>query len=246
MSESALFSVDELTAVASNARFDGLSRFSRLQSPQFTLHKITSSERVQVEHYIQDKFFHVHNAKVSHFLPDIITLSCHDGYSAAVGLCAADRGALFAEKYLVAPVETVLQDTLGIATQRDKIVEIGNLVSTWKGSSMLLFVFLSELIDRLGFHWAMFTATHEVEQLLARLHYVPVILADAQPQCLEDDGVSWGTYYRTRPRVMIGDVRAALAQSRDNKLYRTTAAVIKSRVDQVVDQYQSTGKILMA
>jgi hypothetical protein len=218
--------------------FGVLPRFSRVQMPEFELHNSADPQRPVVERYIHDKFLQAHNASVNHFLPSIITLSCHDSYSAAVGLSPAAKSSLFAERYLQNPIEQEIANKLAVAdVSRDEIVEIGNLVSTWSGSSALLFVFLSELIDRLGYRYVMFTATQEVEQLLSRMHYEPITLTDAKPECLEDGGASWGSYYAKQPHVMVGDVHAAIVKARENRLYRATAAVISAKVDAIAEQF---------
>ena len=51
------------------------------------------------------------------------------------------------------PLETLIAERTGSPVLRSSIVEIGNLVSTWRGGSLLLFVVLSELIDRYGFRY---------------------------------------------------------------------------------------------
>jgi hypothetical protein len=220
--------------------FGVLPRFSRVQLPVFELHNPDDAQRPVVERYIHDKFLQAHNASVNHFLPSIITLSCHDSYSAAVGLSPAAKSSLFAERYLQNPIEQEIAKKLGVDNvSRDSIVEIGNLVSTWSGSSTLLFVFLSELIERLGYRYVLFTATQEVEQLLSRMHYQPITLTDAKPECLDDGGASWGSYYAKQPHVMVGDVQAAIIKARDNRLYRATAAVISAKVDAVAEQFNA-------
>ena len=145
---------------------------------------------------------------------------------------------MFAETYLDAPIERLIARETGLAVTRGDILEIGNLVSTWKGSSLLLFVFLSEVIDRLGYRWVLFTATREVENLLAKLKYAPVVLADADPARLPDAGASWGSYYRRLPRVMFGDVPPAVASARKDLVYRFAARVIAGQVDRVCAEFR--------
>ncbi len=84
-------------------------------------------------------------------------------------MSAASNGKLFVEQYLPRPVEEVISEKLGIAVARDQILEIGNLVSTWKGSSLLLFIVIGEVMERLGYRYVIFTGTREVKALLGRL-----------------------------------------------------------------------------
>lgn len=207
--------------------------------PRFSLHSPGSLERSSVEAYIRDRFANVHRAEVQHFLPNIISLRCAGEYSAAVGLAPASTGKLFAEQYLDAPVEQVISQKLGVSIPRDQIVEIGNLVSTWKGSSLLLFIVIGEVMKRLGYHYVMFTGTREVKALLARLRYSPIVLADANPAALPDGGASWGSYYSNQPQVMFGDNRPAMDAARKNPMYRATVATISGAVERICDEFRA-------
>jgi hypothetical protein len=211
----------------------GRVALSQLPSLRFSLQAVGDAQRDAAERYIQARFAARHGARISHFLPNLITLGNERNYCAAVGLASAASGPLFAETYLDAPVERLIAQASGEAVVRGDILEIGNLVSTWKGSSLLLFVFLTELIARLGQRWVLFTATREVEALLSRLKYAPVVLAPADPARLPDGGASWGTYYQRQPRVMFGEVAPAVASARRDLLYRLVARAISAPVERV-------------
>ena len=216
----------------------GWAAFRELMSLRFSLQIRGSAERESVESYIRARFAARHSARIVHFLPNLIALGNGERYCGAVGLAAASSGPLFAETYLDAPVEQVIAQATGEAVSRADILEIGNLVSTWKGSSLLLFVFLTEVIGRLGHRWVLFTATREVESLLARLKYCPVAIADADPARLPDGGASWGRYYRQMPRVMFGNVPPAFAAARKGVLYRAAARAIAGQVDRVCAEFR--------
>ncbi len=221
-----------------------MPRLPKISIPRFGLQTPDSPDRAAVETYIQDRFAEVHQAKVSHFLPNIISLRCAGEYSAAVGLAPASHGKLFAEQYLDAPIEKVISKKLNLQVARDQIVEIGNLVSTWKGSSLLLFIVIGEVMERLGYHYVMFTGTREVKALLARLRYSPVVLADADPGVLLDGGASWGSYYKNQPQVMFGDNRPAMAAARKNPMYRATVAAISRSIDKICNEFPATNSAL--
>lgn len=209
----------------------------RLRLLQFDLHAQGGATRADVEDYIRVRFAGHHDAAISHFLPQLVSLGRDGRPCAAVGMADAARGRLFAETYLAAPIETLVSHACGEAVGRGDILEIGNLVSSWKGSSLLLFVFLSELIDRLGYRFVAFTATREVDRLLAKLGYAPVVLSDADPACLPDAGASWGRYYSHRPRVMFGEVRPAVRAARRGVLYRAVARTIAPHVERILGQW---------
>lgn len=221
-----------------------MPRLPQIRIPRFGLQAAGSPERAAVEAYIHDRFAGVHRAEVTHFLPNLISLRCGGEYSAAVGLAPAGNGKVFAEHYLDAPVEQVISEKLGLHVARDQIVEIGNLVSTWKGSSLLLFIVIGEVMERLGYHYVMFTGTREVKALLARLRYSPIVLADADPARLPDGGASWGSYYSNNPQVMFGDNRPAMAAARKNPMYRATVAAISRPIEKICAQLRAADQSL--
>jgi hypothetical protein len=221
-----------------------MPRLPQIRIPRFSLQTPGSQERTAVEAYIHERFAGVHQAKVSHFLPNIISLRCGGEYSAAVGLAPASGGKLFAEQYLDAPIEKVVGEKICLDVARDQIVEIGNLVSTWKGSSLLLFIVIGEVLERLGYHYVMFTGTREVKALLARLRYSPVVLADADPSVLPDSGASWGSYYKNQPQVMFGDNRPAMAAARKNPMYRATVAAISRPIEKICEEFRAANPAL--
>ncbi len=220
-----------------------MPRLPQIRIPRFGLHTPGSPERSAVETYIHDRFANVHHAEVQHFLPNIISLRCGGDYTAAVGLAPASTGKVFAEQYLDAPVEKVISEKLGMNIARDQIVEIGNLVSTWKGSSLLLFIVIGEVMERLGYHYVMFTGTREVKALLSRLRYSPIVLADANPAVLPDGGASWGSYYTNQPQVMFGDNRPAMAAARKNPMYRATVAAIGRAIEKICDEFRKANSM---
>lgn len=208
---------------------------------EFQLHPQGGPARGAAERYVRERFAQMHGAQVDHFLPCLVSLGRGGTFCSAVGLAAAARGPLFAERYLHAPIEQLIAAATGETVARHQVLEIGNLVSSWKGSSLLLFVFLSELIDRLGHRFVLFTATRDVDRLLARLGYAPVVLAEADPACLPDGGRQWGTYYRRAPRVMFGDVPPAVAAARQDRLYRVVARMIAPQVERACEEFQRHG-----
>ena len=220
----------------------GLARngwdLARLADTTFALHSSQASSRPAVEDCIRAQFAQCHGAQITHFLPELISLGCQTRICGAVGLSPAARSRLFAESYLDTSVEFAIAAASGQAVMRRDVLEIGNLVSRWKGSSLLLFVFLSELIERLGFRWAVFTATPEVERLLAKLKFSPAVLGQAKPERLADAGASWGSYYQRAPRVMYGEIAPAVALARQGLMYRGVAKMIAPQVSLIASQLQ--------
>ena len=208
----------------------------RLAATRFTLHSKLTSGRAEVERYIAQGFAQHHGAQISHYLPELISLSCASSLCAAVGLTPAARGRLFAESYLDAPIEQLIAAASQQTVARDEVLEIGNLIASWKGSSLVLFVFLGELMHQLGVKWAVFTATPEVERLLAKLDFAPTVLANADPARIADAKENWGSYYQRAPRVVFGEIAPAVAVARRGALYRAMAKLLAPQVAEIAAQ----------
>lgn len=176
---------------------------------RFSWFRTEEPQRQAVEHYIADCFLKSHGAVLTQFMPAILAVHCGDTLSGAVGLRHAGTEPLFLEHYLEGPVEAQLGQQLGHNPARSGCLEVGNLVSTRRGGSYLMFVILSEVLHRAGHSWLVFTATQQVRQLLSRMAASPVVLGSADPARLPDRGVSWGTYYHCRPMVMAIDLSEA-------------------------------------
>jgi hypothetical protein len=216
-----------------------------LAAPEVALHSPFSCRRSVVECYIKNKFASVYGANIQEFMPYLMTLSRHDKISAAVGMRPAQEHSLYVENYLQKPVECEIKALTGISTRREHIVEIGNLVSTWRGSSQLLFMLLTQLLCRLGYEWAVFTATNEVEKLLGRLKLSTFTLSKANPAVLGEQGKQWGRYYDRDPHVMLGHLPGAVAQLQENALTEYICEYFSSLIDELAGQGQCDACPLM-
>jgi len=158
--------------------------------------------RVYAEHY---------GAEVRHFAPQLVAL--HDdggGIVAAAGYRSAADERLFLERYLAAPVETLLGAAGRPLPGRGRIVEVGHLAAGPAGAGRRLIGLLGPLLAARGFQWVVGTLTEELRQLFARLGIVPLALGEADPSVLGADAAAWGSYYDHRPLVLAGRVEPAL------------------------------------
>ncbi|WP_339616143.1 thermostable hemolysin [uncultured Gilvimarinus sp.] len=187
--------------------------------------------RAQAEAHIVHAFKESHGAHIDHFLPVLAGLSCNERFQAVAGIADASKHPLFAEHYLDMPIDKMLSKRYGITAKRSEIVEIGNLASNWKGSSLLLLVFIGEMLYRLGFRWCVFTATPQVAKLLARLDFAPQSIADADPSRLPDGGAHWGRYYDTQPQVLLGDLSQAIIKADQNPASRAAKRALNTQID---------------
>lgn len=162
--------------------------------------------RAGVEDYIARRYAQCHGARVSGFMPWLLAAGRGDGFAAALGFRPAGDGALFLERYLDRPVETVIADRLRQPVQRGTVVEIGNLAATSSRASRLLIMLLVEALRRGRFRWIVFTATRRVRELVQEMGFPVRVVAAADPVRLGEERAAWGRYYDAEPMLTVGDL----------------------------------------
>jgi hypothetical protein len=166
--------------------------------------------RAQVEQFIAQRFFEMHGARISSFMPLLVALFAEDGrILAAVGIRNAAADALFLEHYLDTSVEQAISSNAGRAMgvpQRNRIVEVGNLASIDRRASRKLFKMLSGLLHAENFEWAVFTGCSSLHRMFKILGIETVCLGRALQSRLPVDQQTWGDYYEDSPRVVAGKV----------------------------------------
>ncbi|WP_237567718.1 thermostable hemolysin [Microbulbifer hydrolyticus] len=183
--------------------------------PGFSLSAAGDEDREAIESYIAATFSETYGARLYHFMPLLLARRNETGLVSALGMRRADTAPLFLEQYLNQPVERALADATGSEVARCDIVEIGNLVSTSRGGSRLLFLMLAELFAAADVTWAIFTATPEVRRLLQKLTGNQFVLCQADGRRLGDRLADWGSYYETKPAVTainVAEERRALLE----------------------------------
>ncbi len=174
-----------------------------------SLDTANSGSREVLEACIAERFDDCYNARLSQFLPELLSLSMEGDLSAVVGIRPASRNGLFLEKYLDSPVEQAISRAYRTPVDRDEIVEIGNLAAAVPGASYALFAVLARVLYQAGFRWVVCTATLQVEAMLDRMQFPSRVVCAADPARLGEGADDWGTYYESCPRVITGDVRVA-------------------------------------
>ncbi len=213
-----------------------LRRLPSIAGINVDLDSIDSEQRLLVETYIHEKFNARYAANVQHFLPYILTLKCNDNICSTVGIRLAESGPLYLEKYLQNPIEQEIGMHFKTAIQRKSIVEIGNLVSTWRGSSQLLFVFLTDLLFRIEREWVVFTATKDVEHLLQKMHFDLIPLGIASENMLGDDKDQWGSYYQDNPRLILGHIPDAMSRLKQSALMSYPLSLFSNKIEKLAER----------
>ncbi len=172
------------------------------------LNEPRSARRQQMETFIHARFAEHYGARVHQFMPCLLGLHDSQGQLlAALGVRCGGEGPLFLERYLDAPVEQRIAELGGCAAPaRGVVAEVGNLAAIGAGHARLLIVALTDLLARAGFRWVAFTGTPLLLNSFSRLGLAPLQLGAADPARMGEELADWGSYYATRPQVMVGDI----------------------------------------
>ncbi len=179
--------------------------------PELALQLAAGKHLPAAQHFIAQIFNQAYSARVSHFLPFLLTLQQNHRLQAALGLSPAAHQPLFLEQYLNKPIENILAGRLARPIDRARIMEVGNLASRGAGSARLLFIMLNAWLAETGYEWCVFTATAQVRHMFRRLGITLTPLANAHASRLESGQQEWGSYYQQQPQVVVGDIRRGAA-----------------------------------
>lgn len=169
-----------------------------------SLSHVHSPDRPALEAFIQAMFYKAHQAKVSHFLPLLLSLRDNSANLRAVcGLRHAQDAPLFLERYFDAPIEAVLSQKTGLTVARHEILEIGNLAILKPACIRSLLASITVYLHQTQAEWVVFTAVSSLKNALIKLKMPIQYLGEATLESLPvQDHASWGRYYNGRPQVI--------------------------------------------
>lgn len=181
-------------------------------------------QRAVFEAYVSQRFRQVHGANIHHFMPQLFGLSDHLGALCAVaGVRLASSGPLFLERYLDAPIETLIdlaaQRPVEGPVERQGVVEVGNLAASDTGSARLSIIAITWLLAMDGLEWVAFTGNVGLVNSFHRLGLRPLTLCAADPERLGEDRHHWGSYYQSQPAVHVGNIRAGFIHLRNMGMF---------------------------
>ncbi len=179
-------------------------------APTWAVHGPGSAGRADVEAFIRRIYAQRFGADLRSFAPLLVSLSDDGGLLAAAGYRPAAQGPLFLERYLDAPVHTLLATDSPVP--RERIVEVGHLVADQAGAGRRLITLMGPHLAAQGFEWVVSTLTEELRHLFVRIGVTPLALGRADPTVLGDEAALWGSYYEHHPVVLAGHLPHALRQ----------------------------------
>lgn len=184
---------------------DRTRRLSSLTPSVVSITGIQAPERQRVEAFIREIYQRSYGAEIAVDYPVLMSVrNARNAILAAVGFRYAQEEPLFLERYTQAPIERVLR------CPRHEVVEIGNLASAGQGASVFLFAALASYLNSRDIRYAAVTGTDFLHRYFEKTGLKPRKICDADVTAVQDDAQTWGTYYDTQPRVLVGSVETGV------------------------------------
>ncbi len=165
---------------------------------------VNAPDRQEIEKFVHQVFAKTYGANVQQFMPQLVHLRDENNELVAVfGLRQAECEALFLERYLDAPIETVLSNRFNRTITRNQITEIGNLaVANPRNAGILIAHVIQHSLD-INVEWCVATAHHSLQNGLIKGGRDVYALQAADPARLTPtEQHSWGRYYDNSPQVV--------------------------------------------
>jgi hypothetical protein len=154
--------------------------------------------------FTNEQFQRRFSSRLEQFYPLILSHWSNNEIQAVVGFRSAENGPLFLEHYLSAPAEVLLN------TERESIVEIGGFAALNRAAALPLMREAADSLQKLGFTTAVCTANAPIRSCLGKLGIEFSELGAANPELIGESAESWGSYYKSAPKVIAGDVAAGV------------------------------------
>jgi len=203
---------------------------------RYSLNAPDSTQRALLESFIAQRFSAAYGASIVEFFPLLLARSDDRQVSSVVGLRPGTDRPLFLEQYLDAPLEQAIAGKAGASVERNRLMEIGNLASSFKSGNQLTFILLTAILSQAGYTWVVFTATEQVRALLARLDFHPVTLCEADESKLVNKQQVWGSYYQAQPKVQAGNLQEGMAILEANRYSRMVLENHRAIIDGLAEK----------
>ena len=180
-------------------------KISPLTPSVISITNLFEPERQRVEDFIRAIYKQSYNADITVNYPVLMSVrNAENDILAAVGFRYAKDEPLFLEQYTQEPIEKFL------GCSRHEVVEIGNLASAGQGASAFLFAALASYLNNKNVLYAAITGTDFLHRYFERIGLQPRKICDADIDAVQESQKSWGSYYDTQPRVLVGSVETGV------------------------------------
>ncbi len=210
--------------------------------PEFYLLKDTPNSEASLlstaRCHVAERFAYEYNAVISEFMPTLLLMCKSNLPTAVVGMREAQHSMLFLEYYLPHPVDEVVSTHYKRPINRDKIVEIGNLVAGPRGQSSFLFALFTSMLNKLGKEVICFTATKGLTNNLNKLGFTMSRIKEANLSDLpKEKQLNWGSYYDSKPAVYVGELSSALEVIETNPVFAEARYLLESQSTMLAKQW---------
>jgi hypothetical protein len=199
---------------------------------QLRIWKDGDPERAAAEAFIRERFHDSYDAEVCIFQPYLLGITnATQEITSVIGFRPAIAEPFFLENYLDQPAEQALTAATGDRVERKQIIEVGNLASRDRESLRNLMIGLITLLDRLpNTRWMVCTVGERLISLLKRTRFFPLVLSQANQQCLSEKHGDWGSYYQDTRKVVAGNVAYGMRELKRQDIWQPE---FSDRVDQL-------------
>jgi hypothetical protein len=172
-------------------------------------------QRARIERFIEHQYLARFGSLIVEHYPTLLSLQRDDGnVLATIGLRDASREPLFLERYFDEPIERMIAHATGTRPARAEILEIGNMASVGRIASARLIAVSSSYLSTCRCRYAVVTATEELRRMLGSFGLAWRALGTARADRLPDHGLSWGSYYKQNPEILVGEIRQSSERMR--------------------------------
>lgn len=194
-----------------------------------TFYKPHAEGRNRVEEFLSSGFEKIFSAKTKSYMPLILETSDDvNNTTACVGIRRLEEESAFLECYLEGEIEDCLSNKLNKKIERNKVIEIGSIVSKEFGAGGWLIIAATAWLKGSGYDWAALTATDDLKKAIGKLGIELIDLVEAKPEALSvEERSNWGSYYEHNPVVYVADINEAYSQvTGDPKIMKLMGGII--------------------
>lgn len=212
--------------------------FSTAPGINIDLFSKDSPEYSVIEDHIYAKLKKKYSFDTPYSFPYLLSLTCNNHICATIGICAAESGPLFLEKYLKYPVEQEIGMCFKTAIRRESIVEAGNVISSWRGNNQLLFILLLDLLLRSDREWLTLFSNKEIDPVLKKINFTTIPLSQATVKMFADGKEQWGSYFHVAPRIVVLHIPSAMALLKQTMFMSFTLSLFSKRLSGLACQWK--------
>ena len=190
------------------------------------------ANRESVENFVYQGFQNHYQARIQHFLPNLVSISKDNRLKSVMGFRSGRTQPLFIEQYLKHSIESYFKKE---AIERHQIGEFGNLIGTHRALTLQLFIVTFLALFQSGFKKLVFCATPQVKKMFDQFSVATQHIGTANPKKIGSQIKHWGNYYETNPELLAIDVEQVLSIIENSNRLSLIASKCSKQIDALVE-----------